>query len=193
MSEDSTIQSESSRRRRRIGLGAFCGMVAIVGLSVFHSSLLQFGYRVLVVDQPIDGCRYAMLMTLTPECFDRAAELLDQDAIERFLIVDKKPRDSMLVGAHPFDRDVIAEQLAIRDVSGDRFREIETDAITPQQMFRELDQELKRENGDAFGKYRAFCCETHRYPNGPNLQGSPGSITKANEPFRSQTLFRIIF
>lgn len=53
--------------------------------------------------------------------------------------------------------------------------------------------ELKRENGDAFGKYRAFCCETHRYPNGPNLEGSPGSITKANEPFRSQTLFRIIF
>lgn len=53
--------------------------------------------------------------------------------------------------------------------------------------------ELKRENGDAFGKYRAFCCETHRYPNGPNLEGSPGSITKANEPFSSQTLFRIIF
>lgn len=53
--------------------------------------------------------------------------------------------------------------------------------------------ELARENGDAFGKYRAFCCETHRYPNGPNINGSPGSITKANEPFKSKTVFRILF
>ncbi|WNJ16560.1 aldose epimerase family protein [Pontibacter sp. G13] len=49
--------------------------------------------------------------------------------------------------------------------------------------------ELARENGQQFGKYRAFCCETHRYPNGPNIPGSPRSTTKPGEPFVSQTSF----
>ncbi len=37
--------------------------------------------------------------------------------------------------------------------------------------------ELKRESGAQFGRYRGFCCETNRYPNGPNIQGSLGSLT----------------
>lgn len=48
---------------------------------------------------------------------------------------------------------------------------------------------LKRENGLAYGKYRAFCCETHRYPNGPNIPGSPGTITQAGQTFISKTSF----
>lgn len=51
--------------------------------------------------------------------------------------------------------------------------------------------DLKRESGDKFGKYRAFCCETHRYPNGPNIENSPGSITKAGETYKSKTIFKI--
>ncbi len=50
--------------------------------------------------------------------------------------------------------------------------------------------DLKREDGTSFGKYRAFCCETHRYPNGPNIENSPGSITKAGETFKSTTIFK---
>ncbi|WP_157208949.1 aldose epimerase family protein [Mariniflexile maritimum] len=49
---------------------------------------------------------------------------------------------------------------------------------------------LKRESGDAFGKYRGFCCETHRYPNGPNIENSPRSITKKGETFKSTTVFK---
>lgn len=49
--------------------------------------------------------------------------------------------------------------------------------------------ELSRENGQQFGKYRAFCCETHRYPNGPNIPGSPQSTTQAGETFSSKTTF----
>ncbi len=49
---------------------------------------------------------------------------------------------------------------------------------------------LKRENGEQYGKYRGFCCETHRYPNGPNIENSPKSITKAGETFRSTTQFK---
>lgn len=51
--------------------------------------------------------------------------------------------------------------------------------------------ELKRESGAAFGQFRAFCCETSRYPNGPNIAGSPGSITQAGETYRQHTVFRL--
>ena len=53
--------------------------------------------------------------------------------------------------------------------------------------------ELKRENGLQYGQYRGFCCETHRWPNGPNIQGSPKSITKAGEEFKSTTIFKLVF
>jgi len=49
---------------------------------------------------------------------------------------------------------------------------------------------LKRENGEQYGKYRGFCCETHRYQNGPNIGNSPQSITKAGEEFKSTTIFK---
>ena len=50
--------------------------------------------------------------------------------------------------------------------------------------------EIKRENGEQYGKYRGFCFETHRYQNGPNLENSPKSITKAGEDFSSTTVFK---
>ncbi|SHM53250.1 aldose epimerase family protein [Flavobacterium saccharophilum] len=52
---------------------------------------------------------------------------------------------------------------------------------------------LSRESGEQFGKYRAFCCETHRYPNGPNIEKSPRSITKSSEQYESETIFKFSF
>jgi len=49
---------------------------------------------------------------------------------------------------------------------------------------------LKRENGDQFGRYKGFCCETHRYPNGPNLKGAPKSITHPDEVYKSSTVYK---
>ena len=49
---------------------------------------------------------------------------------------------------------------------------------------------IKRENGEQYGKYRGFCCETHRYQNGPNIANSPKTITKAGEEFKSTTIFK---
>ncbi len=49
---------------------------------------------------------------------------------------------------------------------------------------------LKRENGDQYGRYKAFCCETHRYPNGPNLDDAPKTITYPGEPYTSKTIFK---
>ncbi|AWW29526.1 galactose mutarotase [Echinicola strongylocentroti] len=51
--------------------------------------------------------------------------------------------------------------------------------------------QLARENGDRFGKFRAFCCETHPYPNGPNLENAPGAVTPANTTYTSQTTFKL--
>ncbi|MEM6803461.1 MAG: aldose epimerase family protein [Bacteroidota bacterium] len=51
-------------------------------------------------------------------------------------------------------------------------------------------EELQRENGDKYGRYRGFCCETHRYPNGPNIPHSPNSITRVDNPYSSQTKFK---
>ncbi|WP_109832052.1 aldose epimerase family protein [Reichenbachiella versicolor] len=53
--------------------------------------------------------------------------------------------------------------------------------------------DLKRENGLQYGQYKGFCCETHRWPNGPNIEGSPKSITKAGEEFKSTTVFKLEF
>tara|TARA_B110000977_G_C10995841_1_gene461805 strand:- start:65 stop:1108 length:1044 start_codon:yes stop_codon:yes gene_type:complete len=50
--------------------------------------------------------------------------------------------------------------------------------------------DIKRENGEQYGKFRGFCCETHRYQNGPNIEGSPKTITKAGEEFKSTTIFK---
>lgn len=51
--------------------------------------------------------------------------------------------------------------------------------------------ELQRENGDQYGRYRGFCCETHRYPNGPNIPNSPDSLSSPEKPFASTTRFKM--
>ena len=48
---------------------------------------------------------------------------------------------------------------------------------------------LHRESGEAYGKFRAICIETHRIPNGPQLEGAPEVFLKAGEEFFSQTVF----
>ncbi|MGP1994322.1 aldose epimerase family protein [Zobellia laminariae] len=50
--------------------------------------------------------------------------------------------------------------------------------------------ELQRESGLQYGKYRGFCCETHRYPNGMNIKNAPKSILKAGESYDSTTIFK---
>jgi len=50
---------------------------------------------------------------------------------------------------------------------------------------------LQRENGDQYGRYRGFCFETSRYPNGPNLENAADSITQAKETYQSTTVYKI--
>ncbi|MFI3321799.1 MAG: aldose epimerase family protein [Rikenellaceae bacterium] len=52
---------------------------------------------------------------------------------------------------------------------------------------------LCRESGEQFGQYRAFCCETHRVPNGPNLEGASDVFIDENKKFDSKTIFKFTF
>ena len=51
--------------------------------------------------------------------------------------------------------------------------------------------ELQRESGAQFGQFKAFCCETSRYPNGPNINGAPDSILLPGAEYKSRTVFKL--
>ncbi|MEH6550595.1 MAG: aldose epimerase family protein [Pseudomonadales bacterium] len=48
---------------------------------------------------------------------------------------------------------------------------------------------LQRESGASFGQFRAMCFETSKYPNGPNIPGSPDSILHPGERYFEETEF----
>ncbi|MCK5175759.1 MAG: galactose mutarotase, partial [Planctomycetes bacterium] len=50
--------------------------------------------------------------------------------------------------------------------------------------------DLKRQSGPQFGQFKAFCCETSRYPNGPNIDNAPQSVLQPNETYQSKTVFK---
>jgi len=72
-------------------------------------------------------------------------------------------------------------------------RTLEISSTEPGMLFytgKYTSDDLKRESGLQYGKYRGFCCETHRYPNGPNIPDSPKSILKKEETYESTTIFK---
>ena len=50
--------------------------------------------------------------------------------------------------------------------------------------------DLKRESGPQFGQFKAFCCETSKYPNGPNIERAPDSILLPDETYQSKTVLK---
>ena len=92
-----------------------------------------------------------------------------------------------------FDKDNFDLESVARFACEESGRGLEVLTSEPGMLFytgKYTSDSLARENGQQFGKYRGFCCETHRYPNGPNMDHAPGAITKAGEVFRSTTVFR---
>ncbi|MEM9686457.1 MAG: aldose epimerase family protein [Bacteroidota bacterium] len=99
------------------------------------------------------------------------------DGFEHYYIFDKED----------FDLEKVAE-FRCRE-SG---RTLEVTTSEPGMLFytgKYISDALKRKRRTPFGKYGGFCCETHRYPNGPNISDSPESILKAGETFNSTTIF----
>ena len=72
-------------------------------------------------------------------------------------------------------------------------RKLEVSTTEPGMLFYTgyyTSDELKRESGAEFGQFKAFCCETSRYPNGPNIAGAPGSVLQPGDIYQSRTVFR---
>ncbi|WP_020571016.1 aldose epimerase family protein [Neolewinella persica] len=53
--------------------------------------------------------------------------------------------------------------------------------------------DLYRSNGDQYGRYRAFCFEASRYPNGPNLEGVKDAVLHPGDQYQSRTIYHINF
>ncbi|RRQ48617.1 galactose mutarotase [Maribacter algicola] len=100
------------------------------------------------------------------------------DGFEHFYLFEEKG----------FELEKVVE---IREPTSGRALEVST--TEPGMLFytgKYTSDELKRESGLQYGKYRGFCCEAHRYANGPNIPDSPKSILRKGEKYESTTIFK---
>ncbi|HAB15246.1 MAG TPA: galactose-1-epimerase, partial [Verrucomicrobiales bacterium] len=56
---------------------------------------------------------------------------------------------------------------------------------------RYMSDDLHREDGTRFGQFRGLCLETSKYPNGPNLKGSPASVLAPGATYDETTVYRL--
>ena len=87
---------------------------------------------------------------------------------------------------------VCAKVAVFSEQSSGRTLEVET--TEPGMLFYTgfyTSDDLKREDGTQFGQFKAFCCETAKYPNGPNLKDAPASILEPGQTYDETTLFRL--
>lgn len=73
-------------------------------------------------------------------------------------------------------------------------RKLEVLTTEPGGLFytgRYTSDDLKREDGTAFGQFRGFCVETAKYPNGPNIAGAPNSILSPDTEYSETTVYRL--
>ena len=72
-------------------------------------------------------------------------------------------------------------------------RKLEIFSSEPGALFytgRYTSDDLRREDGTQFGQFRAFCLETSKFPNGPNINGSPKSLLRPGEKYDETTIYR---
>lgn len=88
--------------------------------------------------------------------------------------------------------DPLTKVAEIREETSGRRLEVLT--TEPGGLFytgRYTSDELRREDGTPYGQFRGFCLETSKYPNGPNLSGSPRSILSPENRYEETTVFRL--
>lgn len=90
----------------------------------------------------------------------------------------------------PADKlDKVAE--VIDPASG---RKLEVFSSEPGTLFytgRYTSDKLQRENGQKFGQFRAFCIETSKFPNGPNIDGAPRSVLQPGQKYDETTIYKL--
>lgn len=75
-------------------------------------------------------------------------------------------------------------------------RKLEVFSTEPCMLFytgKYTSNKLQRNSNEKYGKFRGFCCETHRWQNGPNIPDSPNTFTSPEKPFESTTVLKLTF
>ena len=130
---------------------------------VFHVQILTAAYDFLVFEDEPTDCRYAIIATPTPECYDAAAELMSNKSIDKILIVQEKPRRSVRAGAYPSAAELADKELTMREVDTAHARLITTQAMNPHQLCRELDAQIGDENANCLVLSTTTLSRYHRY------------------------------
>ncbi|MGL1885139.1 MAG: galactose mutarotase [Reichenbachiella sp.] len=97
---------------------------------------------------------------------------------------------------YSFENGVSGMQSVAEFVDQDSGRKLEVLTDEPGALFYTgyfTSDELERGNGQKFGRYRGFCCETSRFPNGPNLDGVTNATLKPEEKYKSKTIYKLNF
>lgn len=103
------------------------------------------------------------------------------DGFEHFYVFDNQTEDVKLVAQ------------VTDEISG---RQLEVYSSEPCMLLytgKYTSDKLQRNSTELYGKYQGFCCETHRWQNGPNIKEAPGSFTTPEKPFESKTIFKFNF
>ena len=116
----------------------------MIGLLVFHNQILAAAFSVMVVDQTVADCRSALIANATPECYDTAAAMIQQGQVDLLWVVQAKPSRSTRIGAMPTSQDLASRELKRRGVDANRIEVIQTQAVTPHQLFRQFDQAVSQ-------------------------------------------------
>lgn len=101
------------------------------------------------------------------------------DGFEHYYVFDKQLTESP------------QKVIEIKSELGQRAMEVHT--TEPGMLFytgKYTSNDLKREDGLQYGKFRGLCFETQRFPNGPNIEGYEDAILRKDETFESTTIFK---
>ncbi len=95
---------------------------------------------------------------------------------------------------YAFDKPVgsLAKVAEVADPHSGRKLEVHTSE--PGALFytgRYTSDALMRESGARFGQFRAFCLETSKYPNGPNIEAAPNSVLNPREKYDETTVYKL--
>ncbi len=89
--------------------------------------------------------------------------------------------------------ELLKRAVIVDEISGRELHVYSTEPCMLLYTGKYTSDDLKREDGLQYGKYRGFCCETHRWQNGPNVPNSPHTITYPDKKFVSETIFKFVF
>ena len=96
-----------------------------------------------------------------------------------------------------FDKGLTAEPEKVAEITCPAYhRQVEISTTEAGMLFytaKYTSDALCRNENERYGKYCAFCCESHRTPNGPNLPDAQHVFTDPDEKFTSKTIFKFTF